>query len=325
MSDMLSSLVDMGFPSNRAEKALAKTNHQSVQQAMDWLLAHQDDPDIDEPYVAPQGHVLSESSTESPSQGDNGTGASGSDTPLQAKSLKCDDCGKILKDELAAQAHAARTKHQNFSESADEVKPLTEEEKKAQLAKLEEKMKAKRAEKEEQEKKEQIDREKLRRKQGQELTQIKQDMAMREAKKLAEERKRERIEEKRARERVKEQIAKDKADREAALKKEKASTTAPTAAATQPATAQPTVKKEYDTCRLQIRLFGGSAITHTFKATDTLVDVNRHILMNRTDDGSPYSLVMNFPKKIFQPSEMDKTLKELGLVPSAVLILGKPQ
>ena len=98
---------------------------------------------------------------------------------------------------------------------------------------------------------------------------------------------------------------------------------------------------------LQIRLFGGSAITHTFKATDTLVDVNRHILMNRTDDGSPYSLVMNFPKKIFQPSEMDKTLKELGkksgmyvmllscffflffvflgLVPSAVLILGKPQ
>jgi len=63
---------------------------------------------------------------------------------------------------------------------------------------------------------------------------------------------------------------------------------------------------------LQIRLFGGSAITHTFKATDTLVDVNRHILMNRTDDGSPYSLVMNFPKKIFQPSDMDKTLKQLG-------------
>jgi len=33
------------------------------------------------------------------------------------------------------QTHAARTKHQNFSESTDEVKPLTEEEKKAQLAK----------------------------------------------------------------------------------------------------------------------------------------------------------------------------------------------
>ena len=51
------------------------------------------------------------------------------------------------------------------------------------------------------------------------------------------------------RERVKEQIAKDKADREAALKKEKALTTA---AAMQPPTSQPTVKKEYDTCRLQV-------------------------------------------------------------------------
>jgi len=72
------------------EKALAKTNHQGVQQAMDWLFSHQDDPDIDEPYMAPQGHVLSESSTESPSQEADGTGT-GSDTPLQAKSLKCDE------------------------------------------------------------------------------------------------------------------------------------------------------------------------------------------------------------------------------------------
>jgi len=69
---------------------LAKTNHQSVQQAMDWLLTHQDDPDIDEPYVAPQGRVLSESSTEPPSQ-EAGLGASESDAPLQAKSLKCDE------------------------------------------------------------------------------------------------------------------------------------------------------------------------------------------------------------------------------------------
>ena len=33
------------------------------------------------------------------------------------------------------QAHAARTKHQNFSESMDEIKPLTAEEKAAQLKK----------------------------------------------------------------------------------------------------------------------------------------------------------------------------------------------
>ena len=127
---------------------------------------------------------------------------------------------------------------------------------------------------------------------------------------------------------MREQIAKDKAEREAALRKEKeqSSATAQQQQQQKPTTAP--VKKEYDTCRLQvsilsmsctivlflkqIRLFGGGTLTHTFKATDTLVDVNRHILMNRTDDGSPYSLVTSFPKKVFQPVDMERSLKELG-------------
>ena len=65
-------------------------------------------------------------------------------------------------------------------------------------------------------------------------------------------------------------------------------------------------------CFKKIRLFGGGTLIHTFKATDTLVDVNRHIMMNRTDDGSPYSLVTSFPKKVFQPADMNKSLKEVG-------------
>ena len=44
-------------------------------------------------------------------------------------------CGKLLKSEDEAQVHATRSGHTNFSESVEEVKPLTEEEKKAQLAK----------------------------------------------------------------------------------------------------------------------------------------------------------------------------------------------
>jgi len=44
-------------------------------------------------------------------------------------------CGKLLKSEDEVQLHATRTGHANFSESVEEVKPLTEEEKKAQLAK----------------------------------------------------------------------------------------------------------------------------------------------------------------------------------------------
>ena len=46
-------------------------------------------------------------------------------------------CGKLLKSELDAQAHAARTQHASFSESVEEIKPLTEEEKAEQKEKYE--------------------------------------------------------------------------------------------------------------------------------------------------------------------------------------------
>ena len=59
-------------------------------------------------------------------------------------------------------------------------------------------------------------------------------------------------------------------------------------------------------------MFGGKTIVNTFNATDTLVDVNRYILMNRTDDGSPYSLMTPFPKRIFTGEDSNKSLKELG-------------
>ena len=68
-------------------------------------------------------------------------------------------------------------------------------------------------------------------------------------------------------------------------------------------------------------MFGGATLTHTFKATDTLVDVNRHIMMNRTDDGSPYSLVTNFLKRMFQPADMDTVLNAFMYVSISVLVL----
>ena len=44
-------------------------------------------------------------------------------------------CGKLLRSELDVQAHAARSGHSNFSESTEEIKPLSEEEKQEQLNK----------------------------------------------------------------------------------------------------------------------------------------------------------------------------------------------
>lgn len=54
--------------------------------------------------------------------------------------------------------HAARTKHEAFSESADAVKPMTEEEKKIKLAALQAKLKEARVRREEAEKREAVEK-----------------------------------------------------------------------------------------------------------------------------------------------------------------------
>lgn len=46
-------LQEMGFPANRAEKGLRITGNSSAEVAMQWLFEHMDDPDVDDPYVAP--------------------------------------------------------------------------------------------------------------------------------------------------------------------------------------------------------------------------------------------------------------------------------
>lgn len=54
--------------------------------------------------------------------------------------------------------HAARTKHEAFSESTEVMKPLTEEEKKERLAALQKRLKEARAKKEEEEKRETLEK-----------------------------------------------------------------------------------------------------------------------------------------------------------------------
>lgn len=117
---------------------------------MEWLLAHADDPAMD------AGHTIGSSSSssvpnvaETPPVAQEPTEAA---SGAEAKSFKCDECGKLFKNQEEMEYHAAKTNHSSFSESTEEKKPLTEEEKKAQLALLEERMKQKRKEREEREK-----------------------------------------------------------------------------------------------------------------------------------------------------------------------------
>ncbi|KAL4927448.1 ubiquitin-specific protease UBP14 [Aspergillus undulatus] len=46
---LLSQLLDMGFPQVRCERAIYSTGNSELEAAMNWLLSHMDDPDVDEP------------------------------------------------------------------------------------------------------------------------------------------------------------------------------------------------------------------------------------------------------------------------------------
>lgn len=202
--------INIFFFANR-EYALQVTNHKGVEMAMEWLLAHVDE-EIPAATAAPAAAGTDDNA---PSSSGAATESPASADGAVAKSLKCDDCGKVFKDQTEVEYHAAKTGHSNFSESTEEKKALTEEEKKAQLSLIEEKLKQKRVEREEREKAEALDRERNRIRSGKDMTEARRRMEEIEMKKIVDQRKREKEEEKAARDRVRAQIEADKAARKA--------------------------------------------------------------------------------------------------------------
>lgn len=313
MSD-IQILMDMGFPKEKAERALQVTNFKGVEPAMEWLLAHADE-DIP-PADRSEQQETAASTAEATEEED--------DSSESAKSLRCDDCGKLFKDQSEVEFHAAKTGHSNFSESTEEKKPLTEEEKKAQLALIEEKLKIKRAEREERERQDALEREKIRIKSGKDLTEAKKKMEELEMQKIIEARKREKAEDEAARDRVRAQIEADKAARKAKLAVEQGKIQPIQSPATSSTSTiqSPKAQKEYTNTRIQIRLQDGKTVTETFSVKEQLSAVRVFIQMKQGAD-LPFGLMTSFPRKVFADEDYEKPLEVLGLVPSAVLIVTK--
>lgn len=322
-------LIDMGFSREKAQKALNVTGDKGVEPAMEWLLAHSDD-------LTPECVADSTNSTDSnaTAEASASTSTGTIETTAEVKSFKCEDCGnnRLFKNQMEVEFHAAKSGHSNFSESTEEKKPLTEEEKKEQLARLEDKLRLKRMEREESEKREALEREKNRIRSGKDMSEAQRKVEELEMKKLVEQRKREKEEDRAARERVRAQIEADKAARrdKMALLTGKASTpttppntvTIAEPSSTSSSSSASNTPKTYTSTRIQIRLLNGSTLVETFDVKEQLSAVRLFVQIKQGIE-EPFGLMTNFPRKVYTDEDFEKPLETLGLAPSAVLIVTK--
>ncbi|KAG8876126.1 hypothetical protein FRB97_004427 [Tulasnella sp. 331] len=353
-------LLSFGFAPERVDWALKATGGRGLQPALDFLFQNES-----KPTPSDLGGVQ-EQKTQSSSAGADGnaeddedaaairevygvnatSGAGGEITGADvagssgvvAQSIKCIQCGKIFRDTGLANFHAEKSGHDQFEESTEAIKPLTEEEKKERLAELRQQMLEKRSKKAVEEAKEQKANEALRRKAGQDMGAAREAMKIKEANKEAEKRKQEKIDDAKARAAIKAQIEADKRERAEKIAREKAlregrgyqsgeqsstpAAPAPVAASSAAAASTGIKGSEYPETRLQIRLStGGPTLSTTLPSTETLRSVAEFVAgQSLAYNVESVSFTMQFPRKSFTRSDLGKTLKDLGLTPSAVLM-----
>ncbi|KAJ5787249.1 Ubiquitin-associated/translation elongation factor EF1B N-terminal eukaryote [Penicillium paradoxum] len=282
MASDLDQLIEMGFDKERAQLAVTKTG--GLQGALQWLEDNQD-KSLEEIQAQSQPVDDEESPALQPGE--------------QPRSLVCNDCGKKFRGQSQAEFHASKSGHVDFAESTEEIAPLTDEQKKERLAELREKLAAKRAGLSEQDK---ID------------------------KKRNEPRKeKEKQDEIEAKKRIKAKIEADKEERRLKAEQQRAEraglappqpVTAPVPTSSGPTTSKPA--SAYTETRLRFQSAQGN-IMKTLPVETTLFEVAAAL---RSQDGIEVeSFMQNFPRKVFNSEFFGETLKELGLVPSASLVI----
>lgn len=244
-----------------------------------------------------------------------------------AQSLVCEDCGKRFRSEAQASFHADKSGHQNFAQSTEEIKPLTEEEKKERLAELRANVAAKRAKAAMEDKKREKENEKIRMKSTKEIQDAKEELAKKEQIKAAADKRREKLADIEAKKRIQAKIAADKEERRLKaeqLKAERegrappADPSAVNAASAQAAAPPKRAANTHIEARLRFQTPGGN-LMKTFPAETTLFEVAE--ALSSEVGGEVIAFTQTFPKKRFEREDFGMTLKEAGQVPSGVLIV----
>ena len=78
--------------------------------------------------------------------------------------------------------------------------------------------------------------------------------------------------------------------------------------------------KDYKETRIQIRMPDGPPLNHSFEVSAKMNEVYEFVAKSRSIPLN-FKLMTTFPRKSLDGPELEKTLKELNLVPSAALVL----
>ncbi|KAK3307899.1 ubiquitin-related domain-containing protein, partial [Chaetomium strumarium] len=305
-------LLEMGFERARAELAVKKTG--GLQQALTWLEENQDKP-LEELQAS-----QASAATAGEGEGDE-EGAPSIPSGVTAQSLVCNECGKKFRNHDQASFHASKTDHTDFSESTDEIAPLTEEEKKAKLEELRRKLQEKRANQAILDKEESKRNEQIRLKATKESQDIKEQLQRKEQMKEAAKKRQEKLEDLEAKKRIKARIEADRAERKRREEEAKAMRGGkplpnPT---TTPAAPSAAAGSSAAVARLRLQTAKGNLVK-SFPSETTLFEVAQQI---EAEVGAPIqSFSLTFPRKTFEAGvDFGQTLAEAGLAPSAVLVV----
>ncbi|KAL8763780.1 MAG: hypothetical protein Q9184_000482 [Pyrenodesmia sp. 2 TL-2023] len=305
----------MGFDKSKAELAVKETG--GLQGALEWLESNQDKS---------YEEIVVTSKKDGKAEDDPDAEPAPLQPGEQARSLVCNECGKKVRSQAQAEYHASKTQHVDFAESQEEITPLTKEEKEAQIEEARLKLAEKRARMSEQDKIDKKRNEEIRRKSTKETQDIKEELKKKEQLKEAAAKRKEKQNEIEAKARIKAKIAADKEERRLKAEKERAEREGRAAPKDEVAPLAPTTSdlvelkpaSAYTEARLRLQTTAGS-LTKTFPVTTTLFEVAAAITQDTGNEVQ--SFTQNFPKKTFDAVDFGSSLKELGLIPSASLIV----
>ena len=137
-----------------------------------------------------------------------------------------------------------------------------------------------------------------------------------------EERKRQKEADKIAKENVRKQLEADKLERKRQAEERKmmaSGQAVSTPASMNPLVVSSNLSKNYSEARIQIRIPSGPPLTKVFSALDSLSVVYEFCKQSGVE--GDFKIMQTFPRKVLGGDDLKKTLKDLGLVPSAALVV----